>query len=359
MPSGSIATSRTSPALRSRLADDGLLVADQDGIGACPTMSAPPAPARPVPPQRVDQVRPDQRKPVPAAYGRNADQKGRLGITLAIRTAIWRSTRKPAASTSRRLVGATLGSSRAQGDIQALMPMLEPDDRRDRHAHATASPSTRRPASCGHWCRSATGSATICLRLSDPGATRGGSYGWPTPNIGKHPQPGFATSPPTRWRRRSHPISCSKRTPRCSTRLLRGRSIPCRVQGQPSCGAEGLVEPLGADRLQGVRSAFKDGRPEGYYENLPPALALASSAPRSGAVRQDSPSPKDGSLLVADDTGERSGAIAYKGPSERAAAPVRNPKRPGGGPTALSREVLPAAGWRMRRAVLGTRGLWA
>ena len=71
-----------------------------------------------------------------------------------------------------------------------------------------------------------------------------------------------------------------------------------------------------------VRVPFKDGKPEGYYENFvtgfwasgeqraevwgrPAALAIA----------------KDGSLLVADDTGGTIWRIAYKGPSERADAP--------------------------------------
>ncbi len=50
--------------------DDGLLVADQDGIWRVPHIIGALRAGRPVPPQRGDQVPPDQRKPMPAPMGR-------------------------------------------------------------------------------------------------------------------------------------------------------------------------------------------------------------------------------------------------------------------------------------------------
>ena len=74
-----------------------------------------------------------------------------------------------------------------------------------------------------------------------------------------------------------------------------------------------------------VRVPFKDGRPEGYYENFATGFwasgeqrAEVWGRPAALAVA------KDGSLLVADDTGGTIWRISYKGPSERADAPAEN-----------------------------------
>src|SRR2546430_3906472 len=49
--------------------DDGLLVADQDGIWRVPHVVGALRAGRPQPPQRADQVPADKRKPITAAYG--------------------------------------------------------------------------------------------------------------------------------------------------------------------------------------------------------------------------------------------------------------------------------------------------
>jgi glucose/arabinose dehydrogenase len=84
------------------------------------------------------------------------------------------------------------------------------------------------------------------------------------------------------------------------------------------------VEPLDTDRLQVVRVPFKDGRPEGYYENFATGFwasgeqrAEVWGRPAALAVA------KDGSLLVADDAGGTIWRVSYKGPpAEHAAAPL-------------------------------------
>ena len=73
-----------------------------------------------------------------------------------------------------------------------------------------------------------------------------------------------------------------------------------------------------------VRVPFKDGRPEGYYENFATGFwasgeqrAEVWGRPAALAVA------KDGALLVADDTGGTIWRISYKGPpAEHAAAPA-------------------------------------
>jgi glucose/arabinose dehydrogenase len=72
-----------------------------------------------------------------------------------------------------------------------------------------------------------------------------------------------------------------------------------------------------------VRVPFKDGRPEGWYENFATGFwasgeqrAEVWGRPAALAVA------KDGSLLVADDTGGTIWRISYKGTAEHAAAPA-------------------------------------
>ena len=71
-----------------------------------------------------------------------------------------------------------------------------------------------------------------------------------------------------------------------------------------------------------VRVPFKDGRPEGYYENFATGFWVAGEhraevwgRPAALAVA------KDGALLVADDTGGTIWRISYKAPAETAGEP--------------------------------------
>jgi len=82
------------------------------------------------------------------------------------------------------------------------------------------------------------------------------------------------------------------------------------------------VKPLDPDRLQS-RSRAVQGRPEGYYENFATGFWVSGEGraevwgrPTALAVA------KDGSLLVADDTGGTIWRISYKGPP--ADAPAEN-----------------------------------
>jgi len=73
-----------------------------------------------------------------------------------------------------------------------------------------------------------------------------------------------------------------------------------------------------------ARVPFKDGKPEGYYENFATGFwasgehrAEVWGRPAALAIA------KDGALLVADDTGGTIWRISYKGPpAERATAPA-------------------------------------
>ena len=76
-----------------------------------------------------------------------------------------------------------------------------------------------------------------------------------------------------------------------------------------------------------VRVPFKDGRPEGWYENFATGFwasgeqrAEVWGRPAALAVA------KDGSLLVADDTGGTIWRISFRGPPAEHAATPANPE---------------------------------
>ena len=86
-----------------------------------------------------------------------------------------------------------------------------------------------------------------------------------------------------------------------------------------ACNKEGFTD--GHTPTSAVRVPFKDGRPEGYYENFTTGFWVSGEQraevwgrPAALAVA------KDGSLLVADDTGGTIWCIAYTGTGDRAAA---------------------------------------
>jgi len=118
---------------------------------------------RPVPPQRVDQVPPDQRKPVPGAYGAEMlTKKGVFGITMG------HQNRHLAIDPKTGALYVGVGSSGNVGVEPELKATIQRFDAVGSNQMTVAS-GTRNPtalafhpASCGRWCRSATGSATIC-----------------------------------------------------------------------------------------------------------------------------------------------------------------------------------------------------
>jgi hypothetical protein len=175
-------------------------VADQDGIWRVPHIVGALRAGRPVPPQRVDQVPPDQRTPIAGAYGAELLTEKGVFRHVGHQTAIWRSTRKPAALCRRRLVGQPRRRARAQATIQrdadgSSQTTVATGMQRDR----TRLPSADRRARALVQERDRLGQSA--LRLSDR-VQQGGFYGWPYAYIGKHPQPGTSFAP-TRSRRRS------------------------------------------------------------------------------------------------------------------------------------------------------------
>jgi glucose/arabinose dehydrogenase len=72
-----------------------------------------------------------------------------------------------------------------------------------------------------------------------------------------------------------------------------------------------------------VRVPFKDGHPEGWYENFATGFwALGEQRAEVWGRPAALAVAKDGSLLVADDTGGTIWRISYKGTAEHAAVPA-------------------------------------
>jgi glucose/arabinose dehydrogenase len=156
---------------------------------------------------------------------------------------------------------------------------------------------------------------------------QGGFYGWPYAYIGKHPIPRFARLAPDKVEASITPDLLFTARSSLLDLVFYGRPVPGGIQGQPVCGAEALVEPLCADRLQSRARAVQGRRPEGWYENFATGFwasgeqrAEVWGRPAALAVA------KDGSLLVADDTGGTIWHISYKGPP-RPSTPLCPPRR--------------------------------
>ena len=150
----------------------------------------------------------------------------------------------------------------------------------------------------------------------------GGFYGWPYAYIGPHPQPGFATLAPDRVKASITPDLLFKaHSSVLDLVFYQADQFPPTFKGSVFVALKGSwnrSEPTG---YKVVRVPFKDGRPEGSYENFATGFWASGEAraevwgrPAALAVA------KDGSLLVADDTGGTIWRISYTG-ADHAGAP--------------------------------------
>jgi glucose/arabinose dehydrogenase len=153
---------------------------------------------------------------------------------------------------------------------------------------------------------------------------QGGFYGWPYAYIGKHPQPGFASLAPDKVNATLTPdLLFQAHSSLLDLVFYEADQFPPEYKGHLFVALKGSwnrSEPTG---YKVVRVPFKDGRPEGYYENFATGFwasgedrAEVWGRPAALAVA------KDGSLLVADDTGGTIWRISYSKTAEQAGAPA-------------------------------------
>ena len=143
--------------------------------------------------------------------------------------------------------------------------------------------------------------------------TPGGFYGWPYYYIGDHPQPGFADREPDLADDSIVPdLLFQSHSAPLGLVFYDGKQFPEDYRGDAFVALHGswnAAEPRG---YMVVRVPFQEGRPQGYYESFLTGFWVAGTdharvdgRPAGLAIA------KDGSLLVADDVGQKIWRVAY------------------------------------------------
>src|SRR5438552_7331209 len=251
---------------------DELLVADQDGIWRVPHVVGALRAGRPVPPQRADQLPPDQRKPVPGAYGAEMlTKKGVFGITVG------HQNRHLAIEPKSGALYVGVGSSGnlwVEPEPKATIQRFDADgSNQTTVASGMRNPTALRfhPDTGELWAvvqeRDGLGDnlpSDYLIRVQ-----QGGFYGWPYAYIGKHPQPGFASLAPDKVNATIAPeLVFQAHSSLLDLLFYTADQFPPEYQGSMFVALKGSwnrPEPTG---YKLVRVPFKDGKPEGYYENF-------------------------------------------------------------------------------------------
>lgn len=315
---------------------DHLLVTDQDGIWKVPHVIGALRPGRPVPPQNADSLPPDQRKPVPGAYGAEMlTKKGVFGIVQG------HQNRDIAIDPKSGALFVGVGSSGNLGVEPAPKATIQRFDA-DGSNQTTYASGTRNPTALAFNPDTGDLWATVQERdgLGDnlPSdylirVRQGGFYGWPYAYIGNHPQPGFAQLAPDKVKAAITPdLLFEAHSSLLDLKFYEGHQFPAEYKGALFVALRGSWNRSLPTGYKVVVVPFKDGRPVGYYENFATGFWASGESraevwgrPAALAIA------KDGSLLVADDTGGTIWRISYtgSGTSSPAAAAGNAPANPG------------------------------
>ena len=301
------------------LRGDEILVTDQDAIWRVPHVVGALRAGRPVAPQKAADVPPDQRKPVPGAYGAELlTKKGVFGITVG------HQNRHLAIDPKTGALYVGVGSSGNLGVEPEPKATIQRFDA-DGSSQTTVASGTRNPTALAFHPQTGELWAVVQERdgLGDnlPSdylirVQQGGFYGWPYAYIGKHPQPGFANLAPDKVEAASTPdLLFTAHSSLLDLVFYEGDQFPAEYKGSLFVALKGSWNRSVPTGYKIARVPFKDGRPEGYYENFATGFwasgderAEVWGRPAALAVA------KDGALLVADDTGGTIWRIAYNGP---------------------------------------------
>ena len=309
---------------------DEILVADQDAIWRVPHVVGALRAGRPVPPQKAEAVPPDQRKPVSGAYGAELlTKKGVFGIPVG------HQNRHLAIDPKTGALYVGVGSSGNLGVEPEPKATIQRFDS-DGSNQTTVASGTRNPTALAFHPQTGELWAVVQERdgLGDnlPSdylirVQQGGFYGWPYAYIGKHPQPGFAQLAPDKVEATITPdLLFQAHSSLLDLVFYEADQFPAEYKGSLFVALKGSWNRSVPTGYKIARVPFKDGRPEGYYENFATGFwasgeerAEVWGRPAALAVA------KDGSLLVADDTGGTIWRISYKGPpAEHAGGPAES-----------------------------------
>ena len=312
------------------LRGDEILVVDQDAIWRVPHIVGNLRAGRPVPPQKAEEVPPDQRKPVPGAYGAELlTKKGVFGIPVGHQNRHLAIDPK----TGGLYVGVgSSGNIGVEPEPKATIERFDPDGSNQ----TTVASGTRnqtapafQPETGDLWAvvqeRDGLGDnlpSDYLIRVQ-----QGGFYGWPYAYIGNHPQPGFAQLAPDKVEATITPdLLFQAHSSLLDLVFYEADQFPAEYKGSLFVALKGSWNRSIPTGYKVVRVPFKDGRPEGYYENFATGF-WASGEQRAEVWGRPAALAiaKDGSLLVADDTGGTIWRISYKGPpAEHAGGPAES-----------------------------------
>ena len=301
---------------------DHVLVADQDGIWSVPhSLGALRAGRSEY--QRVDQVPPEDRKPVAGAYGAKLiTQKGVFGIPQG------HQNRPLAVDPKSGALFVGVGSSGNVGVEPEPKATIQRFDADGSH-QTTYAAGTRNPTALA--IHPQTGDLYALVQERDglgdnlPSdylirVQQGAFYGWPYAYIGKHPQAGFASLAPDKVQASIVPdLLFQAHSSALDIVFYEGEQFPAEYKGSAFVALKGSwnrSEPTG---YKVVRVPFRDGRPEGHYENFATGFWVSGERraevwgrPAALAVT------RDGALLIADDTGGTIWRVAYTGAGDAA-----------------------------------------
>jgi len=297
--------------------NDRVLVADQDGIWSVPHILGALRAGRPEN-KRADEVPPEERKATPGAYGaKMITKKGVFGIVQG------HQNRDLAVDPKTGALFVGVGSSGNLGVEPEPKATIQRFDA-DGSNQTTFATGTRNPTALAFHPQTGDLYALVQERdgLGDllPSdylirVQEGGFYGWPYAYIGKHPQPGFANLAPDKVQATITPdLLFEAHSSVLDLVFYEGDQFPPEYKGHAFVALKGSwnrSEPTG---YKVVRVPFTNGRPEGFYENFATGFWISGERraevwgrPAALAVA------KDGSLLVADDTGGTIWRISYTG----------------------------------------------
>jgi glucose/arabinose dehydrogenase len=301
---------------------DHVLVADQDGIWRVPHVPGALRAGRPEPAQRVDQIPQEQRRPVPGAYGaRMLTPKGVFGIVQG------HQNRHLAIDPKTGALFVGVGSSGNLGvepEPKATIQRFDADGtNQTTYASGTrnATALAFHPQTGALWAvvqeRDGLGDglpSDYLIRVQE-----GGFYGWPYAYIGKHPQPGFAALAPGKVESTITPdLLFTAHSSVLDLVFYNADQFPAAYRGGAFVALKGSWNRSVPTGYKVVHVPFKDGRPEGYYENF--ATGFWASGERRAEVWGRPAAlavAGDGALLVADDTGGTIWRITYTGGRQR------------------------------------------
>jgi glucose/arabinose dehydrogenase len=296
--------------------DGNILVADQDGIWAVPHRAGGlrPGPART---EQLNDVRPEERRSSPSLVGEKLiTQKGVFGIVQG------HQNRHLAIDPKSGGLFVGVGSSGNIGvepEVKASIQRFDSDG-----SNQTTFASGMRNATSLAF-QPGTGDLYAVVQERDglgdglvpdylTKVERGGFYGWPYAYIGSHPQPGFAEMNPEKVKSTLTPdVLFQAHSSALDLAFYEGDQFPVEYRGDAFVALRGSwnrSEPTG---YKIVRVHFKDGRPDGSYENFMTGFWVSGTERaevwgRPAALAM----MKDGSLLVADDTGGTIWRVSYE-----------------------------------------------